>query len=146
MKKITIVIFVLCTITFSPLFADNEEDQIRHLLELSGSGDIGVMVIESMVMQFQTLFPEIPKEYWSIFQEETTADELINLVVPIYQTYFTTQDIGGLIEFYESPLGQKLSASQPMITQDSMLAGQAWGAEVAHRILKRMENDGYYTE
>jgi hypothetical protein len=52
------------------------------------------------------------------------------LLVPIYATHLTRDEIEQLIRFYESPVGRRLTAVQPMISQESMAAGQTWGEAV----------------
>jgi hypothetical protein len=41
--------------------------------------------------------------------------------------------------FYESPAGQKVLATLPAITQESMKIGQAWGEQVARRVQQEIQ-------
>jgi len=47
-------------------------------------------------------------------------DDVMNELVPVYEQYFTVQDLQELIAFYESPLGQKVLKTAPLILKDSM--------------------------
>jgi len=47
-------------------------------------------------------------------------DDVLNELVPVYDQYFTEQDLRELIAFYESPLGQKVLKTAPLILKDSM--------------------------
>jgi hypothetical protein len=47
-------------------------------------------------------------------------DDVMNELVPVYDQYFTAQDLQELIAFYESPLGQKVLKTAPLILKDSM--------------------------
>jgi hypothetical protein len=63
--------------------------------------------------------------------------------VPIYDKYYTETDIDQLIEFYKSPVGKKMIEVQPQLTQESMLAGQTWGRQIAEKVMHRMKEKGY---
>jgi hypothetical protein len=43
-------------------------------------------------------------------------------MVPVYQRYYTHSDIQALLDFYKSPVGQKLVKERPLILVDSMQA------------------------
>jgi hypothetical protein len=61
-------------------------------------------------------------------------------MVPIYQKHFTHNDIKAFIAFYESEAGRKLAQKTPVITEEAMQVGQQWGAEMATKIIKKIEN------
>ena len=50
-------------------------------------------------------------------------DEMLEAIVPIYQRHLTKSDIGELIRFYSSPVGQKLVSEQGPMLRESMEAG-----------------------
>ena len=74
----------------------------------------------------------------SCFLEKATAEALIELVVPIYVKHLDLETIEAAIKFYETPAGAKLITATPIITQESMVAGQAWGLQLAQEILAEM--------
>ncbi|MDD3108591.1 MAG: DUF2059 domain-containing protein, partial [Alistipes sp.] len=65
---------------------------------------------------------------------EESFTELMELMVPIYAQFYTEKDMDELIAFYESPIGRKLAASQPQITQQTMLSLQGWTAQFAQKL------------
>jgi len=96
--------------------------------------------------------PEIPPRALNILGEEVNAtireeiEAFYEMMYPIYQKYFTLNELNGLISFYETPLGSKVISTLPLITQESMLAGQQWGATLApkiqQRVMKRFKEEG----
>ena len=62
----------------------------------------------------------------------------IDLMVDLYARYFTEQEIRDLIDFYQTPTGQKSIAVMPALMQDSMEAGEAWGRKVGERVAKEV--------
>jgi len=120
-----------------------KQKDIRRLLELSGSGQVGVQVARQMVDSFRTGMPAVPAKFWDDFLKETSADELINLVVPVYDRYLSHDDVKQIIAFYESPTGRKFVSVLPDITRDSMAAGQKWGEQLGQKVMRRLKDKGY---
>ena len=119
------------------------EADIRKMLELSGAARSGEQVLEMMVTQFQGMGLPIPAEFWQEFRADVRPGDLADLTVPIYARHLSHADIKELISFYESPIGRKLVSTQPVILQESMVAGQAWGQAIAEKLVKRMQERGY---
>ena len=120
-----------------------KEHDIRRLLELTGSGKLGVQIAGQMLDQFRHSLPDVPAEFWDQVKLEMKPQELNNMIVPIYAKHFTDSDIQELIKFYESPVGKKLVASLPQVTQEAMAAGQQWGQNVARKVQERLKAKGY---
>jgi hypothetical protein len=141
MKKITLFMLFLLISTLS--YSESKEERIRELMIMTGSGDVGIMIFDNMMNQFIAMFPDVPEEFWSEMSKFVNQNELIELIIPIYDKYFTANEIDELIDFYETDLGQKLIEKTPMITNDSMLIGQEWGTQLSEMILKKMQDDGF---
>ena len=67
------------------------------------------------------------------------------VIVAIWDRHFSHDDIRGLIESYESPLGRKLVETQPAVMQESMAAGELWARQVLQRIRDKLAQKGYAT-
>ncbi len=143
--KVHLQIFLLLAVIAAAVPAqDNEKrEDIRRLLELTGSAELGIDIMEQMIDNYKMSFPEVPSEFWDNFMKEVRPDDLINLIIPIYDRYFTHREIRGIIAFYETDTGKKLIRVLPLIQQDSYDAGAAWGLEISNRVIKRLEEKGY---
>ena len=130
----------------APIFAEEDEDRVRYLIELSGGADMGVMIFENMMMSFRDTFPDVPVEFWDGMVDVVETDDLMDILVPIYRKHFTAEDVAGLIRFYESPLGRKLIERRPDMVQESMSAGETWGERIAQEVVDRMIADGYISD
>jgi len=77
--------------------------------------------------------PQIPTAFWDAFMAHARRDttRLIDMLVPIYASHLTQSELEELIRFYMSPIGQRLTAVQPAIIQESTVAGQNWGELIA---------------
>jgi hypothetical protein len=104
----------------------------RRLLTVTTAVKLALNGMETMINQQRGINPQVPGEFWDAFIAHARRDttQLLDLLVPIYATHLTQDEIEQLIRFYESPIGKRLTAVQPLITQESMAAGQTWGAAI----------------
>jgi len=102
-----------------------------------------MQVMDQMMDMFSQSNPMVPPEFWTGLREEIDMDEFVDMLIPVYEKHLSHEDIKGLIDFYESPLGRKMVATQPALMQDSMALGQEWGADLARRVMEKMGDAGY---
>lgn len=117
--------------------------EIRRLIELTGAAKVSVDVMRQMIAPIRAGFPNVPEQFWDDFLKQVNADDLIDLVVPIYDKYYSLQDIHDLIAFYQSPVGQKTIKVLPQLSAETISAGQEWGRGLADRIMQKLREKGY---
>ncbi len=117
-------------------------ERIEELLAITGA-DTTIPILEQMIAQFRTLTPNVPDEWWDGFMEKAIATDFNALLIPIYERNYTAAEIDGLIEFYQTPLGQSLLQKAPVVAQESIAVGQAWGMEIAQELVEELEADGF---
>lgn len=162
MKKVMLLwclILLICIPINAQSVNAKKADDIVKLLRMTGSLKIGEMMGTAVVNQMMSVVKltnqTLPDSVIEIIRQEVNQliseevekeDGLLSILVPIYDKYYTHKDIKGLIEFYNTPLGKKLIETMPAVTQESMLAGQKWGAalgpEITDRIKKRLRDYG----
>jgi uncharacterized protein len=76
---------------------------------------------------------------WDDIFKEFNIDDLMELVVTVYQHHLSQADVNGLIAFYESPLGQKFLAEQPAMMQESIKASSEYAQSKMEPMMKRMD-------
>jgi hypothetical protein len=115
-----------------------KEKKIRRVLEVTGAQRMMLQVAGQMIASFKKAHPDVPEEFWSRFEEKFGSAELIDQLVPIYDKYYSKEDLDGLLAFYESPVGQKVLKTMPQVMQESMQIGQAWGQRKAVEVIKEI--------
>lgn len=63
------------------------------------------------------------------------SDEIVDMLVPVYQQHLSQSDIDALRDFYATDAGKSFIKAQPHIARDSMLIGQQWGQRLARDVL-----------
>ena len=145
MKKI-IIAFLICGLSisaFSQTTNNSKIEKIKNLLEMTGSGKLGVQVANNMMAAFQKSYTTVDGKFWDDFAKEIKAEDLVNLIIPIYDKYYTEDDIDQLTSFYNTPTGKKMIETLPIVTQESMTAGQAWGKQIGEKVIQQLTEKGY---
>jgi len=103
--------------------------EIRSLLELIGARDAIQDAASSATEQYRQKMLEtsanndraqvLTNAYLAEFQKKFDADAVTNQLVGIYDKHFTEDEIKDLLEFYGSPLGQKVAAEVPKISREA---------------------------
>ena len=66
---------------------------------------------------------------------------LLNALVVTYDKYFSDEDIKGLIQFYQTPLGQKALNNLPKIASESQAAGEKLGSKMGLEAMQEVMSD-----
>lgn len=150
-SRFAVVVVILLSFAINPASlqgVDRKENEfrndIRRMMEMTGAAKIGFQVMDQMMVHLKPLAPEVPESVWEEVVAGFDPDEMIELVIPIYERHFTHDEIKELIAFYESRLGKKLIEKLPHIMQESMSVGEQWGQDIAEKVIKKLEADGYY--
>lgn len=63
--------------------------------------------------------------------------EMSDLAVEVYAAQFTAEDLRDLRSFYETPVGRRLIAAQPVIATQMFQFGAAWGQRTAQAAIAK---------
>ncbi|HYL93769.1 MAG TPA: DUF2059 domain-containing protein [Alphaproteobacteria bacterium] len=63
-------------------------------------------------------------------------EEMLDVLVPVYQRHFTKTDVDAITLFYSSPTGQKFLREQPQMIQESMQAMAPLQRRIMNTVLK----------
>ena len=74
-------------------------------------------ILEENIKQIIASSPPGKKEE---IEKLFNASAIISRLVPVYDRYYSDQELQQLIDFYSSPIGQKLVETTPKITEDVM--------------------------
>ncbi|MGH9682561.1 MAG: DUF2059 domain-containing protein [Candidatus Acidiferrales bacterium] len=109
-----------------------KEKAIRHLMELTGSTKMGDNMSQVITGQVKSAMSrnmpgdrlqQFMDAFGQKFNARNPTHDVSEAMVPIYASHFSTGDIQGLIQFYESPLGKRMVSTMPQVMQESQSAG-----------------------
>ena len=126
----------------SPIDPAKEAD-IRHLLDVTGARSLASQTMANMQNSIKPMMTNAlpPGEYraklidlfFTKFQAKVDTQHLVDLAVPIYDKYLSDDDIKGLTQFYQTPLGQKTLTVLPKLLAECQEAGRKWGSDVGRQ-------------
>ncbi|RVT76680.1 DUF2059 domain-containing protein [Flavobacterium sufflavum] len=142
MKK-SLLILSFCILSFSANAQSTSKSQkINQLLELTGSGKMAIQMINQITTSFKTSYSKAGDKFWEDFKNEVKAEDLEKMIIPIYDKYYTENDIDQLITFYNSPIGKKMISTMPQIMTESMTAGQNWAKQIIEKYHAKLKEKG----
>jgi hypothetical protein len=113
---------------------------IRRLFEVAGAR---ALITQSMAGMEKNVRPMLlsslpPGEYreqlidlfFAKFHSKLDTQKFLDMAVPAYDKYLSHEEIKGLLQFYETPLGQKALTVMPKLMGELQEAGQKWGSEL----------------
>ncbi len=126
-----------------------KETDIRSLMELVGARDLVQDGAHTAIEQSrEKLIATLPNNdkgqafvsaFAASYQKKFDLNQVTNQLVGIYDKHFTEDEIKGLLQFYGSPLGQKVAAEMPKIGRETQAATRAASAKAAKDALAEMK-------
>ena len=122
-----------------------KEAAIRKLFEVQGTKTSMEQVISEMSANMKPTLSKMlpPGEYqdkliplfFEKFQSKLKTDDLLDLIVPIYDKHLSKEDIDGLAQFYQTPLGKKMTSVLPQVLVESQTAAMNMGQELGRKAM-----------
>lgn len=144
MKKILITLALVSIFAINGLAQNNAEykSAVQKMLTASGAENTFKASVTQMFGMMKQQQPQQSNDFWVSMENEilkTSIADLIELLVPVYQKHLSLDDINQLTAFYQSPIGKKFAEKTPLITQESMAAGQQWGMKIGQKIIDKIK-------
>jgi hypothetical protein len=128
-----------------------KETRIRELMDVTGTKNLGQQLLAAGMEQFrgsvQNSQPDNPRAkqfvdaFATRFQKHFDPNSLNERVIPIYDKYLTVDDLKGLLDYYHSPLGQRMLKVLPEVARESQAAGFALGQKAAQETMEELKAD-----
>jgi hypothetical protein len=124
----------------APAVDPAKDAAIRRLFEVEGTRDTMRQVLAGMSGKMKPMLetslppgeyrPQLIDLFFQKFQSRLSVDRLIELAIPVYDRYFSLEDIEGLTKFYGTPLGKKVISVLPQVLLEVQGAGMKLGEQV----------------
>lgn len=118
----------------------SKQADIRRLLQVTGAAGLATQSMDEMQKTMRPLITnalpageyrdKLVDLFFAKFHSKRDPEQLINLIVPLYDKYYSDDEIEELIQMYQTPLGQKMLSVLPKILAESQAAGRTWGEQI----------------
>jgi hypothetical protein len=126
-----------------------KETDIRSLMELLGARDLVQDGASNAIEQSrEKLLVTVPNNdkgqafvnaFAASYQKKFDVDRVTEQLVSVYDKHFTEDEIKGMLQFYGSPLGQKVAAEMPKINREIQAATRAASNKAAKEALAELK-------
>lgn len=147
MKKI-VLLLALTLLTATLSFSQDKttyRESFKKMMIANGSEQTFKVVIDQMITSYKAQRPEVKQEIWDGLGDsfhKVGIEELLDLLLPVYQKHLSLEDIKNMTAFYDTPTGKRFAEQTPAITQESMQAGQVWGQKIGEEFAKKLAEKG----
>jgi hypothetical protein len=125
-----------------------KEADIRKLLEVNGSTSVMLETMKSMMNGLKPLMTQalpageyrekLIEVFVQKFQGKINTDTFVTMAVPIFDKYFSHEEIKSMILFYQSPAGRKMAAMLPAVSTELRAAGEQWGRQLGRDAMEEV--------
>ncbi|HET8715914.1 MAG TPA: DUF2059 domain-containing protein [Holophagaceae bacterium] len=122
--------------------AEAKRADIRKLLNLMHTGEAGVAGMHRMVDAMKATNQQLPAEFWDEFLKAATAEKIVEISVPVYEKHLTAGEVKAYLAFAATPEGAAIMAKLPVINDEAMAAGQAWGQQLGLEVAQKLHAEG----
>ena len=143
MNKLIPVLLIIFSLvaTARPDVTPEKRKEIEKLLRLTGMEKLVGQMETQMIASLKAQMPQVPELFWTKFQQKMNTRELVEKIIPIYDKYYSTDDIKAVNAFYETPAGQKLLSTLPQVMQEAMKVGQEWGEKIGRQAAEEAQQE-----
>lgn len=128
-----------------------KQARIHELMDVTGTTKLGEQFLKTAMEQLRASVAgsrpqdaraqQLLELFLDHFQKHFDPQALTEIIVPIYDKYFSEEDLKGLLEFYRSPLGQRTLKALPEVTREAQAAGFALGQQAAEAAMREVQTE-----
>ncbi|HZD96005.1 MAG TPA: DUF2059 domain-containing protein [Candidatus Sulfotelmatobacter sp.] len=85
--------------------------------------------------QFEAMIDEVMNQALG----PAAIKQMLDATIPVYQHHLTRTDLKAMVDFYSSPVGQKILREQPAMVQESMQAASGIQQRIARTVFQKID-------
>lgn len=129
-----------------------KEADIRRLLDVVGVKTLAMQMMDEMMGTMKPMLSnslplgnyrnKLVDLFLAKFRSKMDPQHLVDMAVPIYDKHLSHEEIKGLIDFYQTPLGKKTITELPAIMSEMQAKDRECGARLDARGSGRASRPG----
>jgi hypothetical protein len=128
-----------------------KEAAIRHFFEAQGTRTAMQETLEGMTGNMRGMLTSSlpPGEYREKlielfivkFKSKVNMDDLMEMLIPVYDKYYTIEDLQEIEKFYRTPTGKKVIASMPKVIVETQGISIKWGEDLGKASMQEVMSE-----
>ncbi|MEO8795702.1 MAG: DUF2059 domain-containing protein [Daejeonella sp.] len=143
MKKLFLLLLFTGFFVSSYSQPSSKADNIRVILESTGVIDQSMAVMKNSLNSYLSSGSKMQQSVCVDISKELNVNSLIEMIIPIYDKYYSEKEIRRLAEFYVNPTAKEKMYVSPKLTAESIVAGQEWAKTGAKKIMLKLQNEKF---
>jgi len=125
-----------------------KEADIRKLLEVTGAKDLALQTMGNMEKNIRPMLTaslpagdyreQLIDLFFTKFHSKVQTQQIVDMAVPVYDKYFSDDEIKGLTQFYGTPLGHKTLQVLPSLMGELQSQGSEWGQRLGRESMEEV--------
>lgn len=161
------LVFGLCLavnqLSFASKVIQTKQAAIKELIQLTVKTEIKAILskghVGATLEKWQKQFPQLQRKHYNIIAHEVVISieremqqnpSFYSELIPIYEKYFTHEEIELILEFYRSDIGKKLAKNQLNFDKDILITSSKWSKSISRAIhdsvVTRMKLEGHLSD
>jgi hypothetical protein len=110
--------------------------------------DVMTQQVHKMTHEQLKKVPNLPPDYEARMDREADqtlknfpTEDLLQVMIPVYQKHFSKGDIDAMIGFYATPTGQKLIRDMPAVMAETMQASSGILQKMMAKTMERVQEE-----
>lgn len=128
-----------------------KEADIRKLLEVTGAKELANQTMGGMEKSIRPMLTaslpageyreKLIDLFFTRFHSKVDTQHVVDMAVPVYDKYFSDEEIKGLVQFYGTPLGRKTLLVLPKLMGELQDQGREWGQRLGRESMEEVLNE-----
>ena len=135
-----LIVFSL-VVTVQANVSPEKRQEIEKMIRLTGVEKLSEQIANQMLTSLRTQLPQVPETFWTKFQQKMNTRDLIEKIIPVYDKYYTIEDLKAINAFYETSAGQKVISALPQLMQETLKIGEEWGQKIGQEAAEEAEKE-----
>lgn len=122
---------------------------VDKFLEVSGSKETMKAQFPVLMNALKNMLSNIPEDVFAKIEakyRELFINRIVEFIAPIYNRYFTLEELKNYIAFYETDLGRKIAKVNPTLMNDLFQVGEQAGAFIMQSVIAELKSKGFDTK
>ncbi len=118
----------------------------KQLIEITGMTQVADQLLHANMQQLYGVLvglnPDRGAAIQRLLNEHLVPEfrkrmpEFVTVTSELYARHFTAAELDEIIGFYQTPVGRKAIEKLPVIAQEAIVVGRAWGDKMAREVMK----------
>ena len=137
--SLVVLILIVCSAFLRADVTPEKRIEIDRMLKLTGMEKLVDQMMNQMIAGFRANMKDVSSDFWDRFAQKVHGSEMIEMIIPLYDKYYSLEDLRAVNAFYSSPTGQRVLSTLPQIMKESMAIGQQWGAKISKQAVEEVK-------